>query len=164
MNHVAVYSRWWKPLSLSRLAGALPIHLSKARAMLLPIEVLPTPGGPTKHMIFPCTEPDGRLVLCGTKLSGTRLRTLWELGTTPMPFRKLTAMCSRIRSLTSCNTHSVMASCSCVKSPPGCSDPDNSEAQPHRCTNEELHLHHGLIQDLFSLLNISVVLPQFEAR
>mmetsp|Transcript_32840 Transcript_32840/g.94241 ORF Transcript_32840/g.94241 Transcript_32840/m.94241 type:complete len:209 (-) Transcript_32840:1557-2183(-) len=47
--------------------------LSRARATLLPIEVFPTPGGPTRHMIFPCTEP----------------------------FRKLTAMCSRIRSLTS---------------------------------------------------------------
>ena len=44
-----------------------------ALAMLFPIDVLPTPGGPTRHMILPCTEP----------------------------FRKLTAMCSRMRSFTS---------------------------------------------------------------
>lgn len=26
-------------------------------AIDLPMEVLPTPGGPTKHKIFPCNEP-----------------------------------------------------------------------------------------------------------
>mmetsp|Transcript_10325 Transcript_10325/g.30665 ORF Transcript_10325/g.30665 Transcript_10325/m.30665 type:complete len:214 (+) Transcript_10325:1675-2316(+) len=41
--------------------------------MLLPIDVLPTPGGPTRHMILPCTDS----------------------------LRKLTAMCSRMRSFTS---------------------------------------------------------------
>ena len=31
--------------------------LSSARAMDLPMLVLPTPGGPARHTILPCTEP-----------------------------------------------------------------------------------------------------------
>ena len=35
-------------------------RLSIALAILFPMDVFPTPGGPTKHMIFPWTEPGRR--------------------------------------------------------------------------------------------------------
>lgn len=48
-------------------------HLFSARAMLLPMDVLPTPGGPMRHRIYSRTEVnmDGRTVngLCSTPQS-----------------------------------------------------------------------------------------------
>jgi len=49
-------------------------RLSIALAILFPMDVFPTPGGPTKHMIFPWTEPGQKLFRLFTFLEN------WDAG------------------------------------------------------------------------------------